>query len=227
MSCFFLYLCINACIPIWQIVFQKVELLWGSILTHCLHRYTHPTHLHPHKRTLFFLLSHLSFDRVFSSFVGSLSSQADGDHSEWKQILSLFGSPSILQSLGPAHMGLRFLSTDWAMPARQPVTSSPIYSAHMSCLTAVLFNLLSNNGARITIQEGKTNGGAQLFPLLIYLCPHEWSRYVHTLQNPAGCPCCPTSLPPCVAPLREHAAIAVECSFPLISPHLTSLLYLK
>lgn len=48
------------------------------------HTYTHiRAHTYTHVHTLFLRpLSHLSVDRVFSSSVGFLSSQADGEHSE-------------------------------------------------------------------------------------------------------------------------------------------------
>lgn len=69
--------------------------------------------VHTHTYTLLRSVSDLSVDRVFSS-------QPDGEHSEWKQILSPFGWPSIHQSLGLSGTGFKFLSTDWDFSALQP-----------------------------------------------------------------------------------------------------------
>lgn len=117
---------LNACIPVWQILFQKVELLWGSILTCWLHSCTCTTHIH----TLFLgSVSHLSVVSFlqlhgFSFELGrwrTLRMKAD-PKSFWISI-SLWDHPA---------QGSSFSSTGWAFPALQ--TShfvTLLYPAHV------------------------------------------------------------------------------------------------
>lgn len=112
----------------WFVCWQLTDLLSeiGAALrinTDTLFSHTKYLHTHTHTRCLICLW-------VFSSSMRSSSSQADGEHLEWKQIRGPVGSPSIWRYLGLPCMGLRFLITDWLSLPCSPTRPQSLPSLH-------------------------------------------------------------------------------------------------